>query len=71
MGDVKVDGKLLLTYNMPWRPIAVATRSKELNVFARSNTEILGSNLTKGMDVSLCAYSAFVLSCVCSVLATG
>jgi hypothetical protein len=34
------------------RPITVAARSKAWNVFARSNTEIVGSNPTKGKDVS-------------------
>jgi hypothetical protein len=32
-------------------PIAVVTWSKALTVFARSNTGILGSNPTRGMDV--------------------
>jgi hypothetical protein len=33
-------------------------------VFARSNARIVGSNLTEGMDVCVCVYSVFVLSCV-------
>jgi hypothetical protein len=32
-------------------PIAVTARSKARTVFARSNTEIVGSNPTGGMDV--------------------
>jgi hypothetical protein len=43
----------------------VATRSKARNVFARSNTGIVDSNPTQGMDV-------FVrLFCVCVVLFVG
>jgi hypothetical protein len=40
-------------------PIAVVARSKVRNVFTRSNTGIIGSNPTLGMDV--CVYSVFVL----------
>jgi hypothetical protein len=42
-------------------PITVAARSKAWTVFARSNTEIVVSNPTRGMDVC-----AFIL-CFCSV----
>jgi formate hydrogenlyase subunit 3/multisubunit Na+/H+ antiporter MnhD subunit len=38
-------------------------------VFDRSNTGVVGSNPTRGMDV--CVYSVFVLACVGSGLATG
>jgi hypothetical protein len=47
--------------------VTVAVR----NIFARWNTGIVGSNLTQGMDVCMCVYSVFVLSCACSGLATG
>jgi hypothetical protein len=40
-------------------------------VFACSNTVVVGSNLTQGMDVCVCIYSVFVLSCVGSGLATA
>jgi hypothetical protein len=41
-----------------WLPIAVAGRPKARTVFARSNTEIVGSNPTGGMDVCvLCAFT--------------
>jgi hypothetical protein len=43
-------------------PITVATRSKTWTVFARLNTEIVGSNPTWGMDVCV------RLFCVCTVL---
>jgi hypothetical protein len=36
----------------PW-PITVAARSSAGTVFARSNTEIVGSNPIGGMDVRL------------------
>jgi hypothetical protein len=45
-------------------PITVAARSKAWTVFARSNTGIVGSNHTQGMDVCVCVYSVFLLSCV-------
>jgi hypothetical protein len=41
------------------RPITVAARSSVCNVFACSNTEIVGSNPIQGMDVCL------RLFCVC------
>jgi hypothetical protein len=44
--------------------ITVATWCKAWTVFARSNAGIVGSNPTQGMDVCVCVYSAFVLSCV-------
>jgi hypothetical protein len=44
----------------------VTARSKSWTIFARSNTGIVGSNPTRGMDV--CVYSVFVLG---SGLATG
>jgi hypothetical protein len=40
-------------------PIPAAALSKVWNVFARSNTEIVGSNLTQAMDVCFCVI------CVC------
>jgi hypothetical protein len=45
-------------------PITVALRSEALNVFARSNAVLVGSNPTQNMDVVLCA---FVLCLCCSV----
>jgi hypothetical protein len=41
-----------------------AARSKARTVFASSNSGMVGSNPTQGMDVCVCVYSAFVLSCV-------
>jgi hypothetical protein len=42
------------------KPFTVAARSKTRNIFARSNIEIVGLNLTRGMDdflplLSVCA----------------
>jgi hypothetical protein len=45
-------------------PITVAAPPKALIVFARSNAGIVGSKPTQGMDVCVCVYSLFVLSCV-------
>jgi hypothetical protein len=47
-----------------FQPITVAARSKPWTVVARSNAGIVGSNPTWGMDVCMCVYSVFVLSCV-------
>jgi hypothetical protein len=44
-----------------WQPIAVAARPKARTVFAGSNTEIIGSNYTGGMDVCVCVLCAFIL----------
>jgi hypothetical protein len=46
-------------------PITVAARSKAWTVFSRSNTGIMGSNPTRGMDVCV------LLFCVCVVLRVG
>jgi hypothetical protein len=57
-GSISSKGKIL--------PITVASRSKVWIIFAHSNTEIVGSNPTQGMDV--CVYSVFMLG---NGLATG
>jgi hypothetical protein len=53
------------------KPVAVAARSKAWTVFAFSNTWIVGSNPTQGMDVCVCLFCVFVVLCVGSGLATG
>jgi hypothetical protein len=45
-------------------PIMAAAQSKAWTVFAPSNGGIVGSNPTQSMDVCVCVYSVFVLSCV-------
>jgi hypothetical protein len=45
-------------------PITVAARSKVWTVLARSNSRIVWSNPIRGMDVCVCVYSLFVLTCV-------
>jgi hypothetical protein len=42
--------------------IAVAARSKAWTIFAHSNTGVLDSTPTQGMDVCVHIYSVFVLS---------
>jgi hypothetical protein len=51
-------------------PITVAARSKAWNVFARSNTGIVGSTPTRGIDDYLLLFCVCV-SCVGIGLATG
>jgi hypothetical protein len=41
----------------------VAARSKAWTVFARSDSGMMGSNPIQSMDVCMCVYSVFVLSC--------
>jgi hypothetical protein len=52
-------------------PITEVTRSKAWTVFARSNTGIVGSNPTRGMDVCVRLFCVCVVLCVGSGLATG
>jgi hypothetical protein len=52
-------------------PIIAAAQSKEWNIFARSNTGIMGSNPTRGMDVGVRLFCICVVLCVGSGLATG
>jgi hypothetical protein len=49
------------------QPITVVTQSKAWIVFAHSNTGIVGSNTTQGMDVRLRLFCV----CVGNGLATG
>jgi hypothetical protein len=42
----------------------LASRSKELTVFARPNTGIVGSNPTQGMDVYLRLFCVRVVLCI-------
>jgi hypothetical protein len=44
---------------------------KAWTVFARSNTGVLGSNLTRGMDICVRLFCIYVVLCVGSGLATG
>jgi hypothetical protein len=59
---------LYLFLESTW-PITAAARTKSRNVFARSNTAIMGSNSTQGMNVYV--YSVYALSCVGSGFAKG
>jgi hypothetical protein len=43
-------------------PIAVAARSKARTVFTRSNTEIMVSNPSEGMDVCVCSVCIYSVS---------
>jgi hypothetical protein len=53
------------------RQITVAARSKAWTVSARSNTEIVGSNSTRGMNVYMRLFCVCVVLRVGSVPATG
>jgi hypothetical protein len=57
-----------LNQNMP---VTVAARSKAWNVFARSNTRTVGSNPTKGMNVSVRLLRVFTVLWAGSDLVTG
>jgi hypothetical protein len=44
------------------KPIVGAARPKARTVFVRSNTEIMGSNPTGGMDVCVCSVCVYSVS---------
>jgi hypothetical protein len=52
-------------------PIAVAARFRACTVFDRSNTGIVGSNPTKGVDACVRLFCVCVVLCVGSGLAAG
>jgi hypothetical protein len=52
-------------------PITVAARSKAWTVFVRSNTGLVGSDPTRGMDVCLRLFYVYFVLCVGSGLVTG
>jgi hypothetical protein len=52
-------------------PVTVAARSKECTVFARTNTRVVVSNPTKGMDICAYLFRVCVVLYVSSGLATG
>jgi hypothetical protein len=51
--------------------ITLAARSKAWTVFARSNTGVIGSNPTRGMDVCVRVFCVYAVLCIGSGLATG
>jgi hypothetical protein len=51
--------------------ITVAARSETCTVFARSNSGIMGSNPTQGVDVYVRLFCVYVIRCIGSDLATG
>jgi hypothetical protein len=55
-----------ILYEAAWapEPITVAARSKACTVFGHSNTWIVGSNLTRGMDVCVRLFRDCVVLCV-------
>jgi hypothetical protein len=52
-------------------PITVTAPSKSWTVFARSNTGVVGSNPTQGMDVCVRLFCVYVVLCIGRGLATG
>jgi hypothetical protein len=72
----KTYNKILIAFRFSYSslhvsPITVAAQSKAWTVFARSNTGIVGSNPTQGMDVCMRLFCVCVLLCVGSGIATG
>jgi hypothetical protein len=61
--QVEIVEQILPIYSCT-QPTTVVTWSKAWIVFACSNAGIVGSNPTQGMNVCVCVYSVFVLSCV-------
>jgi hypothetical protein len=54
-----------------WVQITAAARFKSWTVFDRSNTGVVGSNPTRGVDVYMRLFSVYVVLCVGRGLATG
>jgi hypothetical protein len=66
--DPNINTQNLIANNYSWlKSITLATRSKAWTVFALSNTGIVGSNPTQGMDVCVRLFCV----CVRSGLGTG
>jgi hypothetical protein len=61
----------LVPLNKGMRPCNSLDTQCHSELFAPSNTGIVGSNPTQGMDVYMCVYSVSVVLCVGSGLATG
>jgi hypothetical protein len=53
------------------RPITVTASPRASIVFARSNTGVVGSNLTRGIDICVGLFCVCVVMYVGSGLATG
>jgi hypothetical protein len=62
---------LIWVYHLLYGTITVVTRSKLWTVLARSNAEIVDSNPTQGMDVSVLLFCVCVVLCADSGLETG
>jgi hypothetical protein len=58
-------------YNTGITLITVAMRSKAWTDFAHSNSTVVGSNHTRGMDVCVRLFCVYVVLCAGSGLATG
>jgi hypothetical protein len=52
-------------------PIIVAARSQAWTIFAHSNTGVVGSNSTRGMNICVHVFCVCVVLCAGSGLATG
>jgi hypothetical protein len=64
-------GNHVQKYQLPRTTITMAVRSKAWTVFARSNTGVVDSNHTRGMNVCLHLFCVFVVQFVGSGLAAG
>jgi hypothetical protein len=62
---------MLTVMHSQTQSIAVAARSKAWTVFARSNTGIVGSNPTTGIDVCVRLFCVRIVLCAVSGIATG
>jgi hypothetical protein len=59
-----------LSFYLAQWPITVAARSKVWTVLAHSNTGIVGSNHTRGLDICVHLFYVFVVFCLGSGLVT-
>jgi hypothetical protein len=56
--------EMIFTFVYRWLPIAAAARSKAWTVFTLSNTGIVGSNPTWGIDICVCLFYVCTVMCV-------
>jgi hypothetical protein len=69
--NVIMKNLIICTHYHHHEPIRVAVRSKAWTVFTHSNTGVVGSNPTRGMDFCVRLFCVCVVLCVSSGLATG
>jgi hypothetical protein len=66
-----LSGLRFFTVHLTTRPVTVASRFETWTIFTRSNTRVVGSNPTRGVDVCVCLFCVCFVLCIGKGLATG